>query len=66
MADTYCPTCMEPWDMDEQAVVRKMRITHRCPCCPKDAITDGKLADKLEQMLFGDDLDDEDPFSCWI
>lgn len=64
MADTLCPTCGEPWDISEP-VVRTIRRTHRCPCCPKDMPTDAKLENKLKSMLFDDDMDDEDPMS-WL
>jgi len=63
MADTYCPTCMEPWDMGETKVVKEMKRTHRCPCC-KDKTelpTDGKLEEKLEMMMMDCDYDDGDP-----
>ena len=65
MTDTYCPTCGEPWDLDEHKIIREMKRTHRCPCCPKDLPTDARLPDKLMEMLFGDDCDDGDPFA-WM
>jgi len=61
MADTYCPTCGEPWDLDERKIVKQMKMTHRCPSCPKDMITDKNIEQKMYKMLFDDDCDDGDP-----
>lgn len=65
MADTMCPTCGEPWDMAETTIIRAMRHSHRCPCCPKDMETDSKLLEKMEAMLFDGDCDDSDPMG-WL